>query len=75
MTKIKVAIIGVGNCAKSLIQGVDWYKRTQSTINEGIMRENIGGYHPSDIEFVLAFDVDGRKVGKYLHDAIYEYPN
>lgn len=74
MKKIKVAIVGVGNCATSLIQGVDYY--TKHVIdNDGLMSKNIGGYSPTDIEFVAAFDVDARKIGKPLHEAIYELPN
>ena len=71
---IKVAIVGVGNCAKSLIEGVDYYTKNQID-NEGLTRRDIGGYLPSNIEFVCGFDVDTRKVGKPLHEAIYEKPN
>lgn len=76
MKKIKVAIAGVGNCASSLIQGVYYYKDAQSGENiPGVMHTNFGGYHISDIDFVAAFDVDKRKVGKPLNKAIFEKPN
>lgn len=71
--KIKVAIVGVGNCATSLIQGIDYYSKFEPT--SGIMRQDIGGYLPKDIEVVAAFDVDVRKVGYPLHEAIYAKPN
>ena len=72
--KIRVAIIGVGNCASSLIQGIEYY--TQNPEQEtGFMRFNIGGYKAADIEIVTAFDVDPRKVGKQIGDAIYAKPN
>ena len=73
MSKIRVAVVGVGNCASSLVQGVKYYSSVYA--NDGITRALIGGYQPSDIEFVAAFDVDDRKVGKCLHRAIYEKPN
>lgn len=65
MKKIRVAIIGVGNCAKSLIEGVEHYIANPDD-SSGLAFKNIGGYKASDIEFVLAYDVDSRKVGKYL---------
>jgi myo-inositol-1-phosphate synthase len=71
--KIRVAVVGVGNCAKSLIEGVALYKKTGETA--GLSFPNIGGYEAKDIEFNLAYDVDSRKVGKRLIDAIYEKPN
>jgi len=70
---INVAIVGVGNCAKSLVQGVSLYKETGKT--DGLMFPMIGGYVPDDIKFVTAFDVDARKVGRPLHEAIRCYPN
>jgi myo-inositol-1-phosphate synthase len=74
--KVRVAIIGVGNCASSLVQGVHYYRDAKpgDTI-PGIMHVDIGGYHMRDIEFVAAFDVDKNKVGKDLADAIYAKPN
>jgi myo-inositol-1-phosphate synthase len=74
--KINVAVIGVGNCASSLIQGVHYYnKAKKSEFVPGIMHVNLGGYHISDINFVAAFDVDRNKVGKDLAEAIYSPPN
>lgn len=58
MSKIRVAIIGVGNCASSLVQGVEYYKNTKaSDFIPGLMHVNLGGYHIRDIEFVAAFDI------------------
>jgi myo-inositol-1-phosphate synthase len=74
--KINVAIIGVGNCASSLIQGVFYYKNAKETeFVPGLMHVNLGGYHISDINFVAAFDIDKNKVGKDLAQAIYTLPN
>jgi myo-inositol-1-phosphate synthase len=73
--KIKVAIAGVGNCASALVQGVEYYRDRQGAELEGIMRHSIGGYTCGDIEFVAAFDVDGRKVGHPLEQAIFAKPN
>ncbi|MCH7998770.1 MAG: inositol-3-phosphate synthase [Chloroflexi bacterium] len=76
MGKINVAIIGVGNCASSLVQGVHFYRGVDSNASvPGLMHANLGGYHISDIEFVAAFDVDRNKVGKDLAEAIYAPPN
>lgn len=71
--KIRVAIVGVGNCAKSLVEGVAKYSHTGATA--GLAFAEIGGYKPSNIEFVLAYDVDTRKVGRPLEAAIYANPN
>ena len=72
---IKVAVAGVGNCASSLVQGVEYYRdRTGSSV-DGIMRQSIGGYLCSDVEFVAAFDVDRRKVGRPLEEAIFAKPD
>jgi myo-inositol-1-phosphate synthase len=75
MAKIKIAIVGVGNCASSLIQGIHYYqgKNPQDTI--GLMHWEIGGYQPGDIEVVAAFDIDKRKVGVDVHEAIFSAPN
>ncbi|MCK0098413.1 inositol-3-phosphate synthase [Qipengyuania sp. S6317L1] len=73
MQSIKVAVIGLGNCASSLIQGVSFYRSTGST--SGLIRETVGGYAVSDIQFVLGIDVDARKVGKDLSEAIFCAPN
>lgn len=76
MSKIRVAIIGVGNCASSLIQGVEYYKGAkESDFIPGVMHVNLGGYHIRDIEFVAAFDIDKNKVGKDLREAIFTSPN
>lgn len=74
VSKIKVAIAGVGNCASSLIQGINYYRQTDKEMI-GIMFKDIGGYTPTDIEVVAAFDVDKRKVGKELSEAIFSPPN
>lgn len=73
-SKIKVAIVGVGNCASSLVQGVYFY-RAHPKEKVGLMHQELGGYLASDIEFVAAFDVDARKVGKNLSEAIFAKPN
>ena len=75
MKKIKVAIAGVGNCASSLVQGVEYYRTNRNAELDGVMRQNIGGYGTSDIEFVAAFDIDRRKVGHALEEAIFAKPN
>ena len=67
MDKIRVAIIGVGNCASSLVQGVYYYRKAkENQFVPGLMHVNLGGYHVGDIEFVAAFDVDQAKVEKDL---------
>jgi len=74
--KINVAIIGVGNCASSLVQGVHYYREAhEDEFVPGLMHVNLGGYHVSDINFVAAFDIDRNKVGKDLAEAIFTYPN
>src|SRR5512146_3040444 len=74
--KVRVAIIGVGNCASSLVQGIQFYKNAAEDDRiPGLMHVNLGGYHVSDIEFTAAFDVVDTKVGKDLGEAIYAYPN
>jgi len=74
--KINVAIVGVGNCASSLVQGVYYYKKAkESEFVPGLMHVNLGGYHISDINFVAAFDIDKNKVGKDLSRAIFTRPN
>ena len=76
MGKIKAAIIGVGNCATSLVQGVTKYKNVSGDEEvPGLMHPDIGGYAIGDIEFVAAFDVDVNKVGKDLSEAIFTPPN
>jgi len=76
MGKIKVAIIGIGNCASALVQGVHFYRNAKERKRiPGIMHPNLGGYHIGDIEFSAAFDIAKKKVGKDLSEAIYTYPN
>jgi len=74
--KVNVAIIGVGNCASSLVQGVHYYKKAkEDEFVPGLMHVNLGGYHISDINFVAAFDIDKNKVGKDIAQAIFTPPN
>ena len=73
--KIRVAIIGVGNCASSLLQGVYYYQNKSVESMTGLMHWDISGYKPSDIEVSAAFDVDRRKVGIDISEAIFENPN
>ncbi len=74
MNSIKVAIIGAGNCAKSLVEGVNFYSKNQGETT-GLVHAVVGGYSVSAIEFVAAFDIDERKVGKFLHEALAAEPN
>ena len=73
--KIRVAVAGVGNCFSALYQGVNFYKDHEEENIPGVMFSRIGGYHPADIEFVAAFDVDRRKVGRPIGEAIFAAPN
>jgi myo-inositol-1-phosphate synthase len=74
--KVRVAIIGVGNCASSLVQGVEFYKHAaENDFIPGLMHVNLGGYHINDIEFSAAIDIDEQKVGKDLSEAIFSGPN
>src|ERR1051325_5361573 len=74
--KVRVAIVGVGNCANSLLQGVEYYKDApDDEFVPGLMHVNLGGYHIRDIEFVAAFDVVQGKVGEDLADAMWAHPN
>ncbi|MBI5640127.1 MAG: inositol-3-phosphate synthase [Nitrospirae bacterium] len=78
MKEIRVAIVGVGNCASSLIQGIDYYRKAGKRGSEnsiGLMHYNLGGYVPGNIRVVAAFDIDRRKVGKSLQEAIVSAPN
>ncbi len=76
MGKVRVAIIGVGNCASSLVQGVEYYKNAaEGESIPGLMHVKLGDYHIRDIEFSAAFDVDARKVGRDLSEAIFTEPN
>jgi len=73
--KIKVAVVGVGNCFAGLYQGLEYYKQNGLDQTAGLMHPVLGGYKPEDIEFVAAFDVDVKKVNKNLLDATYTWPN
>ena len=74
--KVRVAIIGVGNCASSLVQGVHFYRDApEDEPVPGLMHVNLGGYHVRDVEFSAAFDVSATKVGKDLAEAIFAEPN
>ena len=73
MKPIRVAVIGVGNCASSLVQGVAYYRTNNSS--QGLIHDRIGGYGAGDVEFVMGVDVDARKVGKDLSEAIFAAPN
>jgi myo-inositol-1-phosphate synthase len=74
--KVRVAIIGVGNCASSLVQGVEFYRNADENSRvPGLMHVNLGGYHINDIEFSAAFDVNSSKVGRDLGDAVIAEPN
>ena len=74
--KVRVAILGVGNCASSLVQGVEYYKDAKPGASiPGLMHVELGGYHIRDIEFSAAFDIDKEKVGKDLADAIFSGHN
>nr|QMP83669.1 MAG: myo-inositol-1-phosphate synthase [Caudoviricetes sp.] len=73
--KIKVAVVGVGNCASAIVQGVHYYQGNREDNIQGIGYANIGDYFPEDIEFVAAFDVDRRKIGLPLKESIFSKPN
>src|SRR4051795_3388203 len=71
MGTVRVAIVGTGNCAASLVQGVEYYRDADASARvPGLMHVQLGDYHVRDIEFVAAFDVDGKKVGRDLSEAI-----
>lgn len=74
-TQIKIAILGTGNCASSLVQGIHYYKEMRSEDGVGLMHQFIGPYAPGDIKVVAAFDIDRRKVGLDVHEAIFQPPN
>ena len=76
MGKVRVAIIGVGNCASSFVQGLTYYQKAKDTDRvPGLMHVNLGGYHISDVEIVAAIDIDKNKVGKDVSQAILSLPN
>ena len=74
--KVRVAIVGVGNCASSLVQGIEYYKNADpDKAVPGLMHVDLGSYHVRDIEFTAAFDIDAEKVGKDLSEAIFAGQN
>jgi len=73
--RIRIAIVGVGNCASSLVQGIEYYARREQAEAIGLMHWQIGGFRPGDLEVVAAFDVDTRKVGRDVSEAIFAAPN
>ena len=75
MPKIKIAVVGVGNCASALIQGLHYYIDKPANQINGLMHRDIGGYSPADIQVVAAFDIDQRKVGADISQAIFAPPN
>ena len=76
MSKVRIAIVGVGNCASSLVQGLAYYRDADATEKvPGLMHVELGGYHVRDVEVVAAFDVDGKKVGRDVAEAIFTEPN
>lgn len=75
MSEIKVAIAGIGNCVSSLLQGIEYYKNKDESSCIGLMHWNLGGYKPTDIRVVAAFDIDRRKVGLDVNEAIFSRPN
>ncbi|HWG86049.1 MAG TPA: inositol-3-phosphate synthase, partial [Deinococcales bacterium] len=75
-SKVRVAIVGVGNCASSLVQGIEYYRHaSEGDLVPGLMHLDLGGYHVSDVEFSAAFDVSAAKVGRDLSEAILADPN
>ena len=76
MNKLRLAVAGVGNCASSLMQGFEYYQRRGDSVGTaGLLHAAIGGYRLSDIEVVAAFDIDRRKVGRFLEEAVFAPPN
>ncbi len=76
MSEVRVAIVGVGNCASSLVQGVEYYKDADPKASvPGLMHVQFGDYHVKDVKFVAAFDVDAKKVGQDLSAAIFASEN
>jgi len=75
LKKIRLAVSGLGNCASSLIQGIEYYKSVDEANSVGLMHYDIGGYRPGDIEIAAAFDIDARKVGLDVSEAIFSRPN
>ncbi len=75
MSKIRVAVAGIGNCASAIIQGIEFYRTRSAAEHAGLMHPQIGRWRPSDIEIVAAFDIDRRKVGHAVEDAVFAAPN
>ena len=75
MTKIKIAIVGLGNCSSALIQGIAYYSKKKQADSIGLMHWKLGGYTPGDIQVVAAFDIDRRKIGRDVSEAIFAKPN
>ncbi|MBW2619037.1 MAG: inositol-3-phosphate synthase, partial [Deltaproteobacteria bacterium] len=75
MGKIKIAVVGIGNCASSLVQGIHYYKDKNPEETIGLMHWEIGGFKPDDIKVAAAFDIDARKVGRDVSEAIFAPPN
>ena len=75
MEKIKIAVVGLGNCASSLLQGIEYYRHRKPHDAIGLMHWDIGGYKPHDIEVVACFDIDKRKVGRDVNEAVFAKPN
>ncbi|MCF8030899.1 MAG: inositol-3-phosphate synthase, partial [Desulfohalobiaceae bacterium] len=75
MSRIKVAIVGLGNCASALLQGIYAYRDKESHEAIGLMHWEIGGYRPGDIELVAVLDIDRRKVGRDVSEAVFARPN
>lgn len=75
MSRIKIAIVGVGNCAGALLQGIHYYRNKKEEEAIGLMHWDIGGYRPFDIEVAAAFDIDKRKVGRDVSEAVFSAPN
>ena len=75
MAKIRIGVVGLGNCSKSLIEAISMYRGASLDNLNGLMSPNVGGYLPSDVDVVVGFDIDERKVGKPIGEAIYAKPN
>ncbi len=75
MSNIKIAIVGIGNCVSSLIQGIHYYREKDPEDASGLMHYDMNGYRPGDIEAVAAFDIDQRKVGRDVNEAVFAKPN
>ena len=75
MGRIRIAVAGVGNCASALFQGIQYYQRHGGNGANGLLHEDVGGYRMEDIDVVAAFDIDRRKVGRPLEEALFAPPN